>query len=119
MTNDFAERYDAKTLKTQEAAMEQASMEELKAENDRLSSALYDMVKDQEKLADTLVRILAPNLDPVINSALDAHFEENFNIRDYTDDLRDELAFDIDDHECDIRDVVTDVLRNATLRVDF
>lgn len=113
MTNDLATRYDAKT-QTPDLTIEQ-----LKADNDRLSSALYDMVKDQEKLADTLVRILAPSLDPVVNSALDAHFEENFNIRDYTDDLRDELAFDIDDHECDIRDVVSDVLRNATIRVDF
>ena len=117
--NDFAERYDAKTLKTQDAALEEASMQELKADNERLTSALYDMVKDQEKLADTLVRILAPSLDPVVNSALDAHFEENFNIRDYSDDLRDELSFDIDDHESDIRDVVADVLRNATIRVDF
>jgi hypothetical protein len=105
---------------TSAANVAEQTVAQLKEENERLTQALYNLQKDKEQLRGGLFNLLEPSLDQWLKDSADDFLETHFDIADYTDDIADALPapeISMDDYDDEIRDVVRDILKQATIDI--
>ena len=106
-------------------------------ERDKLKA---DLAASQDQLADAnrfkqgFADLFADQIDAAVKTAM-SDYESDFDISQYedeikeiardgfdasehSDDIADAVGFDIYDHKSDVADIVSDILRDATLKLE-
>ena len=113
-----------------ELAAAQKAASDLIAERDRLQSELADANRFKQGFAD----LFADQIDAAVKSAMleyDNDFDisayeseiqemarDGFDASDHSDDIADAVGFDMYDHKAEIADIVSDILRDATVKLE-